>query len=325
MKYVNLPDNRVRPLPFYLAMEEYMARCSNEPELFFMWQVEPTVIFGRNQLIENEVNLDYCHRNGIHYYRRKSGGGCVFADMNNIMFSYVTHSDDVTTTFSRYTHAVVDTLRRLGLNASDTGRNDVLIDDRKVSGNAFYHIPGRSIVHGTMLYDSDMTHIVHAITPSREKLQSKGVASVASRITTIRSHIDISLADFKTHVKKTLCEGEINLTADDVVQIERIAEPYFSPKFILGNNPRCNITRKGRIDGVGELIAELELRANLITHANIAGDFFLTGDLDSELIRRLTGVPFTAADVAAALDGVDLGKVIVNLTTEQFINLLFNP
>ena len=154
MKYLSLPDTTTRILPFYLAMEEYAARIMGQDDIFFMWQVRPTVIFGRNQLIDNEVNLDYCREHGIEYYRRKSGGGCVFADMSNIMFSYITRSDEVQTTFTRYTSAVAEMLRGLGLNASASDRNDVLIGNRKVSGNAFYHVPGRSIVHGTMLFDT---------------------------------------------------------------------------------------------------------------------------------------------------------------------------
>ena len=120
MKYVSLSDSTVRRLPFYLAMEEYVARRFDE-EFFFMWQVDPTVIFGRNQLIEREVNIDYCRNNGIAVYRRKSGGGCVFADMSNIMFSYIVSSDDVVTTFSSYTERVAAMLRSLGLNAESTG------------------------------------------------------------------------------------------------------------------------------------------------------------------------------------------------------------
>ncbi|MBQ0070145.1 MAG: lipoate--protein ligase family protein, partial [Bacteroidales bacterium] len=151
MKYLRLPNNETHILPFYLAMEEYATRIFREDDLFFMWQVNPTVIFGRNQVVQNEVNLDYCDAHGIEYYRRKSGGGCVYADMSNIMFSYITRSDNVTTTFSQYTSAVVKMLKSLGLDASDNSRNDIMVNGLKVSGNAFYLIPGYSIVHGTML------------------------------------------------------------------------------------------------------------------------------------------------------------------------------
>lgn len=322
MRYLSLPDNSTRILPFYLAMEEYAARIMDEEDIFFMWQVHPTVIFGRNQLIASEVNLDYCNQHGIEYYRRKSGGGCVFADMNNIMFSYITRSDNVQLTYSRYTAAVVKMLRLLGLNASDNGRNDILIDDQKVSGNAFYHLPGRNIVHGTMLYDTDMTHIVHAITPSVSKLSSKGVKSVTSRITTIRQHSDITLDEFKRHVRHTLCDSEQILTKKDITEIEQIMKSYLTPEFILGSNPRCNLVKRGRIENVGEFEVSIELNHNSITQMNIAGDYFLLGDLDNGLIKRLLGMQFSPEALSSALSDVDLSTIIMNLSTNQFINLL---
>ncbi len=324
MKYLLLPDDATRILPFYLAMEEYAARIMADDDIFFMWQPNPTVIFGRNQLIDNEVNLDYCKEHGIAVYRRKSGGGCVYADRDNIMFSYITRSDNVQLTFSRYTHAVAEMLQGLGLNATDNGRNDILIDGLKVSGNAFYHIPGHSIVHGTMLYDTNMEHMLNAITPSSAKLESKGVESVRSRITMLSQHLDMSIDDFKAHVKATLCDGEIVLNDADVAQIDAIMQSYLTPEFIYGNNPRCNLVKTGRIEGVGEMQVSLELNHNVIRHIDVAGDFFLLGNLDDGIIAPLTGVNFERAQVQQALEGVDLGKIIANLNNQQLINLLFD-
>ena len=323
MKYLQLPDNKVRILPFYLAMEEYAARTLRAEEYFFMWQVEPTVIFGRNQLIDSEVNLEYCNKHNIQYYRRKSGGGCVFADMSNIMFSYVAPSNNVTTTFSHYTHAVAEMLRGLGLNADDTSRNDVLIDGCKVSGNAFYHLPGRSIVHGTMLYDTDMAHMAGAITPSKGKLESKGVESVRQRITTLNQHISLSIDEFKDYVRRTMCDGELLLTDDDVREIEEITKEYLTPEFVLGNNPRCNMEKQARIAGVGEIVVKMELNRNVIIDMNVTGDFFLLGNIDG-VIGRLKGTGFTSDAIAHALEGVEMNDIIMNLTTKQFINLLTN-
>ena len=324
MKYLQLPDNATRILPFYLAMEEYAASILADDDIFFMWQPAPTVIFGRNQLIDNEVNLDYCREHDIAVYRRKSGGGCVYADRDNIMFSYITRSNNVQLTFSRYTHAVAEMLQGLGLDATDNGRNDILIDGLKVSGNAFYHLPGRSIVHGTMLYDTNMEHMLHAITPSRAKLESKGVESVKSRITTLSQHLDMSIDDFKAHVKATLCDGELVLNEADVKQIEGIMQSYLTPEFIYGSNPRCNLTREARIEGVGEVIVKLELNHNVIQHMNVAGDFFLLGSVDDAIVKPLTGVQFDRDHVRQALADVDMAQIILNFNNEQLINLLFD-
>ena len=325
MKYLSLPDNATRILPFYLAMEEYAARIIGEDDIFFMWQVDPTVIFGRNQLIASEVNVDYCREHGIAFYRRRSGGGCVYADRDNIMFSYITRSDEVQTTFSAYTSAVADMLRGLGLDARASDRNDVLIGKRKVSGNAFYHIPGRSIVHGTMLFDTNMEHMLNAITPSREKLTSKGVESVRSHITTLSEHLSMDIEAFKQHVRKTLCDGEIQLTADDVAEIERLTLPYLEPSFLWGNDPNCEVKRGGRIEGVGSIHANVELKHGVVHDLHLTGDFLpLCNDVRKVLLDKLHGTKLEADDLRAALDGCDVGQWIMNLTNEQLITLLTN-
>ena len=245
MKYVALPvsshtvcqsstglTNGVRRLSFYLAMEEYVARCIDEPDCFFLWQVRPTVIFGRNQVMQNEVNIDYCREQGIEMYRRKSGGGCVYADEGNIMLSFVTHSEDVPYTFNRFIGMLLLVLRRLGLEAVGTAHNDVLIDGHKVSGTAFYHLPGRSIVHSTLLYDTNMQHMLSAITPSAEKLQAKGIESVRQRITFLKDYISMGIDELKAFIRQTLCNGELLLTETDVSAIERLEQGYLRSEFI---------------------------------------------------------------------------------------------
>ena len=217
-------------------MEEYAARSLNDgDDLFFLWQVEPTVIFGRNQVIENEVNIPYCREHGIEFYRRKSGGGCVFADKSNVMMSYITRSDEVQTTFKAYMQMVCRMLKELGLEATSTENNDVLIDGRKVSGNAFYHLPGHSIVHGTMLFDTDMQHMLSAITPQKQKLSKHGVESVRQRITLLKEHTSLSIEEFKQFARQKLCNKELRLTEEDIKAIETIEqETYLNTEFIYG-------------------------------------------------------------------------------------------
>jgi lipoic acid synthetase/lipoate-protein ligase A len=213
-------------------MEEYVARHIAEDDLFFMWQVRPTVIFGRNQSLENEVNVDYCRANEIEMYRRKSGGGCVYADMGNVMLSYISKEENVGLTFNRFINMLLLVLRRMGIEATGTSHNDVMIGDRKVCGTAFYHIPGRSIVHSTMLYDTNMDHMLNAITPSQEKLQSKGIKSVRQRITFLKDHTSLSLNEIKSIVRTTLCEGELILSQADIEGIEQLEQTYLRKEFI---------------------------------------------------------------------------------------------
>ena len=321
MKYVALPDDKVRRLSFYLAMEEYIARKIDEQDLFFMWQVEPSVIFGRNQLIENEVNLSFCRERGIKTYRRKSGGGCVYADMSNIMFSYVTKGEAVGFTFNRYINMVVLVLQKLGVDARASGRNDVMIGDRKVSGNAFYHIPGRSIVHGTMLYDTDMVNMVGSITPTDEKLVSKGVASVRQRIALLKDFIDLDINQFKSFVRSNLCDGEILLDEADVKGIEEIEKEYLTDDFIYGNNPKYTIIRKKRVEGVGDLEIRVEMKNGEIKGMVMLGDYFIVGDIDNTIIRPLRGVRMEREAIETALPE-RLDSAILNLKKADFIDAL---
>ena len=321
MIYVSLLGNEVRRLSFYLALEEYVARRLAPADYFFMWQVEPTVIFGRNQLIENEVNLDFCRSHHIQMFRRKSGGGCVYADMKNVMFSYITADDQVGFTFNRYMSMVVLMLQRLGIDASGTGRNDVMIGDKKVSGTAFYKIPGRSIVHGTMLYDTDMVNMVGAITPSNAKLLSKGIASVRQRIALLKDYTTLSLDEFKDYVRKTLCDEEITLTADDIRGVEEIEKEYLSDEFIYGKNPQYTIVKKLRIEHVGDFEARITLKNGIIQRVNLMGDYLLIGDLDKGLLDKLRGLPLTQESLRRRLpDRID--DIVMNLMTEDFVRLL---
>lgn len=234
MLYITLPETLVGEthLSFYLAMEEYVARTIGEPDCFFMWQVEPTVIFGRNQVMQNEVNTAYCRQHGIEMYRRKSGGGCVYADKGNIMLSYITKGDDVSFTFNRFMTMLIFVLRKLGVEAVGTTHNDVMIGDKKVCGTAFYQMPGRSIVHSTMLYDTNMQHMLNAITPSAEKLQKKGIESVRQRITFLKDYIGLNIEELKEFIRQTLCSGEWQLTPKDVDAIRQIEQEYLSREFI---------------------------------------------------------------------------------------------
>ena len=236
MKYINLPDETQHRLCFYLAMEEYVAqRFVDDDDCFFMWQVEPTVIFGRHQVIENEVNIDYCKENGIQFYRRKSGGGCVYADRNNVMLSYVTRDDNVEKTFARYMALVADALSNiLHIDTVKTQNNDLLIGESKVSGNAIYHIPGKIIAHGTLLYDTVMKNMISAITPSCEKLQKHGVESVRQRITLLKDHTDMPLEEIKSKLRNYVCHNTVTLTEADVEAIKEIEKEYLRPEFIFG-------------------------------------------------------------------------------------------
>ncbi len=233
MIYVDFPEKPAeRRLSFYLAAEEFIARRLDAGDYFLMWQVEPTVIIGRHQAIASEVNESYCQQHHIQFYRRKSGGGCVYADSNNIMLSYVTAEEQINLSFDRFMNMLLLVLRKMGVEAVRTVHNDVLIGDRKVSGTALYHLPGRTIVHGTLLYDTNMEHMLHAITPSKEKLQSKGIQSVRQRITLLKDHVHLDIEEVKRLIRSTLCTSRRLLTMREMEQIKALEKNYLTDQFL---------------------------------------------------------------------------------------------
>ncbi|MBQ2496221.1 MAG: lipoate--protein ligase [Prevotella sp.] len=324
MIHTTLPFNQTRRLSFYLAMEEYVARHLNhDDDCFFMWQVNPSVIFGRNQLIEKEVNIDYCKKHHIEMYRRKSGGGCVYADMSNVMFSYITRDENVNFTFNRYINLLVLVLFKMGIDAKANGRNDILIDGKKVSGNAFYHIPGHSIVHGTMLYDTNMENMVGSISPNNEKLISKGVESVRQRVALLKDYTNLSLDEFKAFAVQQLCNETQALTEQDIMEIEKLEKEYLTHEFIYGHNQRYSIIRKHRLEGVGEFEIRIELKNEIIKQINMMGDYFLVGDIDNRLLLPLRNVSYTKESVEKALPN-RVDDIILNLDKKDLIEMIFN-
>jgi lipoyltransferase/lipoate-protein ligase len=234
MKNVVLPDAVRRSLAFYLAMEEYVASAV-EDEAFFVWRVEPTVIYGRNQVLENEVNQEYCREHGVDIVRRKSGGGCVYSDLGNIMVSYVSRRGDVSEVFDRYMTSLCDALRALGVPAEKSGRNDILVEGRKISGNAFHQLPDRSIVHGTLLYSTDLEALTEAIRPPVEKLQRHGVESVRQRVMNLSEYVALmtepddalkSPEALEKYLVGYFTDGEIHLNENDVEKIKLITDTY---------------------------------------------------------------------------------------------------
>jgi lipoic acid synthetase/lipoate-protein ligase A len=153
--------------------------------------------------------------------------------MDNLMMSFVTSEENVNFAFNRFVNMVLLVLRKLGIAATGTSHNDIMIGDRKVCGTACYHLEGRSIVHSTMLFDTNMDHMLNAITPSREKLAKKGIESVRQRITLLKDYTTLdSVEALKALIRETLCEGERMLTASEVAGIEAIEATYLKEEFI---------------------------------------------------------------------------------------------
>lgn len=329
MKYLNLPVTSAKPLPFYLAAEEWAARCLPPDDYFFVWQVDPTVICGRHQDIGAEVNLDYCRREGIAVVRRLSGGGAVYADRGNFMFSYITPGDEITGTFARYTGMVAEMLRGIGIDAVATGRNDIVVGYRKISGNAFYHLPDRCIVHGTMLYTIDAERLAHVLTPNKAKLESKGIKSVPMRVTCLSElGCRVPLDEFGEFAVRSLTDSVRTVAPDELRQIEALEQKYYEPdrKHFRDNSGQCCssgiITRATTVPGVGEIKARISIDTNnIIQNISLEGDFFILSDIET-LCRRFRGVEFSRKPLAEALAGTEAGACIAGLSNEALLSLI---
>ena len=238
--FLHTPLNK--RLVWYLAAEEYVAKhidrllpSDDQDGILFVWIVDPTVIIGRHQVLQNEVNTAYCQEHNIAVYRRKSGGGCVYADAGNLMVSYIarsTHSEQV---FQHYLDRMSDFLRHLGYDAVKSTHNDIMIGPHKVSGNACFALPTATIVHGTLLYNVDYSVLQQAITPSEEKLAKHGVESVRQRVINIRdietTTID-STSALAEAVQQYWSEEQIEFPQEDLLAIDAIEQEYLDPEFI---------------------------------------------------------------------------------------------
>ena len=286
--------------------------------------MNPTVMLGRNQLIDNEVNTDYCKEHKIDIFRRKSGGGCIYADTGCIQFSYISRTDNANEAFAQYMQRMADLLQGLKIDAKLSGRNDILIDNTKVSGCAFYQLTNRSVLHNSLLFDTQLNHLSNALTPAKEKLQSKGVESVRQRVTNVAAYTELDIQTFMDYVRKEMCSTEVlELTENDMKGVAEIEKQLASDDFVYGKNPKYSLVRKHRFEGVGTLEAHIELKNNIIGSINMVGDYFLLGDIDHDFLSLLKGCEFTREAVEERLENIDLSTIIRGLKLRQFLRLLF--
>lgn len=320
-----------RRLPFYLCLEEWVATHLPPDCYFFTWAVPPTVICGRNQLMEAEADLTYCRREGIDVCRRKSGGGAVYADGGNLMISVVTaQTGSVPSLFQDYSQRLAACLRALGVEAEASGRNDVLIGGAKVSGGAFSQLPARSIIHSTLLHSCDSERMGHALTPSRAKLESKQVTSVESRVTTLSRHLpSLTFADLRSHVSCFFATSSLSLTAEQIAEVEALELSTYGTLSGLASAPGGKVydfkpkrqrelpTRSVYIPGHGTLCMGFALSAEgVIEAATLAGDL-LTADL-AAIEARLPGLrPEQVRDVAPG----PIAEAIINELSKQYTEI----
>ena len=321
---VRFPESAAhRTATFYLAAEEYVAQHLPEDNYVFSWILPPTVVMGRHQIAHQEFDLDYCAAEGIDIVRRKSGGGAIFADDRNIMWSLVTGSGDVESVFRAYAEAVAAALTAVGAPASATGRNDIVLENGgKVCGNAFYHFPNRNIVHGTMLYDTNMEAMQRALRPAPEKLKAKGVQSVRSRIGLIKEYVSYGTAQLRLKLNALLTNRSVALNEQDVQAIEEIEKTYRDPAYLFGHIQSADESICGRIEGCGTIELYFTLTGSTISKVLLKGDYFELRPAQQAFNDAFTGIPFTPSQLQQRARECQLHQVIRGLSEEALQQFL---
>ncbi|MEH6986774.1 lipoate--protein ligase [Cytobacillus firmus] len=314
-----------------LAIEEYALKNLDIEETYLLFYInEPSIIIGKNQNTVEEINTEYVEDNGIHVVRRLSGGGAVYHDLGNLNFSFITKDDgDSFHNFQKFTEPVTEALQKLGVNAELSGRNDLMAEGRKISGNAQFSTKGRMFSHGTLLFDSEIESVVSALKVKKDKIESKGIKSIRSRVANISEFLDekITIEEFRTLLLKNIFGdlGEIpeyKLTDVDWERIHQLSrERYQNWDWNYGRSPKFDLQHSHRFP-VGQIDIRLNVTKGKIEGCKIYGDFFGVGDV-SEIENKLTGIRYEKSEIEKALEGVEIKHYFGNVTKEEFVNLVY--
>lgn len=315
-----------------LAIEEYLLKNMDvEKDPFLLFYInEPSIIIGKNQNTAEEINTDYVDSNGIHVVRRLSGGGAVYHDHGNLNYSFITVDDGNSfRNFRKFTEPVVEALQSLGVNAELSGRNDLMAEGRKISGNAQFSTRGRMYSHGTLMFDTEVDAVVSALKVSKEKIESKGIKSIRSRVANISEFLEnpMSVTEFRSAILHSIFDGEENvryyeLTEQDWAGIHEISkERYGNWDWNYGKSPKFNVKHSHRFP-VGGIDVRLQVENGTVQDASIYGDFFGVGDV-SEIEEAITGVKYERAALDEAISGFDIPKYLGGITKEEFLKLIY--
>lgn len=313
---------------FNLAFEEYVLEHRREGDWLILWQNANTVVVGLNQNTAEEINADFVAAHGVTVVRRMTGGGAVYHDLGNLNYSFITDVGEAETlTIGRFTAPVCRALETMGVHAETTGRNDITVEGRKVSGVAQRITRGRILHHGTLLFDSDPDMIAGALRVDPAKFASKSAKSVRSRIGSIRAALpaDMDLPEFRRRLLAELTADGLTRRAlpdESLTEIRRTAEEkYRSWDWTYGRSPECNFRSSARFDG-GTLCTELHIESGRIADAVFHGDFMaVTGCETAE--RALLGVAFERVAVDAALSSLELAPMFGGITKDDILQTMF--
>lgn len=314
-----------------LALEEYALRnFSHEQDYLLFYINEPSIIIGRNQNTLEEINDDYVKANGIHVVRRISGGGAVYHDLGNLNFSFITnYTKESLNNFRKFTKPVIRVLNKMGVTAELKGRNDIVVNNRKISGNAQFSTGKRMFSHGTLLFDSTMNEVTKALDVKMSKIESKGHKSVRSRVANISEFLDdpISIEAFRTHILEGLYEDRksfetYHLTEPEWDEVYQLKEKkYDTWEWNFGSSPRFNIKRTKRFS-IGEIDLRIDVEKGRIKNLKIYGDFFGREPVE-KLENHLAGSRYDRAELRQMLHPIQMEDYFGALPKTDFLELIY--
>lgn len=306
-----------------LAVEEYIFEKTQD-NVFILWQNDKTVVIGKNQNINCELDFDFVNKNGIKVARRITGGGAVYHDLGNLNYSFISSTGKEGIDFAYFTRPIIDALSALGVDARLTGRNDIEVEGKKISGNAQYSKNGRTLHHGTLLFDTDLSVLSSALRVDEEKIKSKAIKSTRSRVTNLKSLIPIK--DINEFIDY-LCCFIINKFSPETIPepndeyITELEQRNSSEEWLFPKSAYLSsfTVRKKKKYDFGIVDIELSMNGDIISDIKIYGDFFGTKDL-SELSAKISGNSISEID--KILENTNLSDYILGMTSGELSELI---
>ncbi|MFD1926852.1 lipoate--protein ligase [Sporosarcina siberiensis] len=315
-----------------LAIEEYALRTMDiEKDSYLLFYINaPSIIIGKNQNTIEEIDTEYVDSNGIKVVRRLSGGGAVYHDLGNLNYSFITKDDGESfRNFKKFTEPVVKALAGIGVTAELIGRNDILVEGRKISGNAQFSTNGRMFSHGTLMFDTAIEEVVSALKVRKDKIESKGIKSIRSRVANITEFLEqpMTIEEFRLEVLSSIFEGEENIqyvefTDDDWIKIHELSkERYANWDWNYGKSPKFNMQHSHRFP-VGGIDVRLQVNKGIIEDVAIFGDFFGVGNV-AIVEDSLKNIKYDRQSIAQAIAPIDLPTILGGITKEEFLQLIY--
>lgn len=328
MKYI---INKSTDPAYNIALEEYCFKnLLDIEEIFILWINEPSIIIGKHQNAIEEINTEYVRENNIKVARRVSGGGAVYHDLNNLNYTIISSKTNEPFDFKTFSQPVINVLKNMGVNASFSGRNDIEIEGKKICGNAQAYFNGRMMHHGCLLFNVDLTVLAKALKVSKDKIESKGVKSVRSRVTNILDELPnkISIEEFKdsilNEIKREYPEMTEYVFSDEELSIiqKNRDEKHANWDWVFGKSPEYNIRRDTKYP-TGKITVYIDVVESRIKDIKIYGDFFGIKDA-TDIEEILKNTKYSYDEVLEKISSVDIKQYFMGMTVDEVAKAICN-